>query len=154
MRFRLFVLAAIVALAVPSVAVALTSRDRPPGHQQEATIAGTWDVKVSPDGDAPLTAVLTLTRSGSVIETESDQPGTGQGSWKRTGPDTFALAFKTYVFTATGDPGGAVLVRVQVKLADGTLSGPFKFDVSDADGNVVQSGSGTAEATPFVIPDL
>jgi hypothetical protein len=154
MRLRLFVIAAIVALAVPSIAVGLTTKDSPRDHQQEATIAGTWDVKVSPDGDAPLTAVLTLTRDGGVIETESDQPGTGQGSWKQTGPDSFVLAFKTYVFTETGDPGGSVLVRVEVELSDGTLSGPFTFDVSDPDGKVVQSGSGTASATPFEIPDL
>ena len=39
-------------------------------------------------------------------------------------------------------------------LTNNTLSAPFKFDVFDPAGNVVQSGSGTATATPFVIPPL
>ena len=94
-----------------------------------------------------------VTRGGGVIETESDQPGTGQGGWKRVGPNRFAIAFQTFIFTPTG-PGGHVVVRSVATLTDNTLSAPFKFDVFDPAGNVVQSGSGTATATPFVIPPL
>jgi hypothetical protein len=107
-----------------------------------------------PDQGPPLEAVLTFTRGGGVIETESDAPGTGQGAWQRIGPGRFAFAFQTYIFTPTGDPAGHVVVRSVVTLANGTLSGPFKFDVLDPAGNVVQSGSGTATATRFVIPPL
>jgi len=32
------------------------------------------------------------------------------------------------------------------------LSGPFKFDLFDPTGKVLQSGSGTVTATRFVIP--
>jgi hypothetical protein len=47
-----------------------------------------------------------------------------------------------------------VIVRGLTTLNDGTLSGPFKFDVYDPCSNVVQSGSGTATATRFQIPAL
>jgi len=156
MRLRLFVLAALVALAVPTSAVARTAK----GHHQHgdrqkgAAIVGTWDVRVTPDGQAPFPALLTFTRGGGVVETESDAPGTGLGSWKRISDNQFAVAFKSFFFTETGAPGGSVLVRTRVTLEGNTLSGPFKFDVSDPTGKVVQSGSGMATATPFAIPDL
>ena len=46
------------------------------------------------------------------------------------------------------------MVRSVVTLSDDTLSGPFKFNVYDPAGNVLQTGSGTATATRFVIPDF
>jgi hypothetical protein len=51
-------------------------------------------------------------------------------------------------------PGGHVVVRSVVTLTNATLSGPFKFDAFDPAGNKVQSGSGTATATRFVIAQL
>jgi hypothetical protein len=45
-----------------------------------------------------------------------------------------------------------VIVRSRATLSHGTLSGPFKFDVFDPTGHIVQSGSGTATATRFQIP--
>jgi hypothetical protein len=101
-----------------------------------------------------LKAVLTFTRGGSVIETESDAPGTGQGAWKRIGPNRFAFAFQTFIFTPTGDPAGNVVVRSVVTLTNDTLAGPFKFDIVDPAGTPVDSGSGTATAKRFVIPPL
>jgi hypothetical protein len=156
MRLRLLVCAALVALAVPTLAVARgTKGDHPPGHHHKsAAIVGTWDVQVTPDGQATFPALLTFNRGGGLVETESDQPGTGLGAWKRTGATTYALAFKTFIFTPTGDPGGWVVVRSTVTMTDDTLSGPFRFDVFDPAGNKVQSGSGTATATRFVIPDF
>jgi hypothetical protein len=153
MRIRVFVLAALVALAVPSIAMGHTAKQRSHGNHQKAAIVGTWDVKVAAVGQAPSAALLVFTRGGSVFETESDQPGTGLGSWKQIGPDRFAVAFKSFVFDANG-PAGSVTVRSVITLTNDTLSGPFKFDVSDPTGKVVQSGSGTATATRFVIPDL
>jgi hypothetical protein len=154
MRLRLFVIAALVALAVPSITVARTGKSHPRSEQKTAAIVGTWDVQVSPDGETPFPALLTFNRGGGLVETESEAPGTGLGSWKRVGDDRYVLAFKTFIFSPTGEPGGWVVVRSQVTLDDDTLSGPFKFDVYDPAGKKVVSGSGTATATRFVIPDF
>ena len=155
MRLRLFVIAVVAALAVPSLALARTAtKGHPRDHRQAAAIVGTWTVQVTPVGQAPFAALLSFHRGGTLVETESDAPGTGLGSWKRTGADRYAIAFKSFFFSATGEPGGSVLVRTVVTLTDDTLSGPFKFDVSDPTGKVVQSGSGTAKATRFEIPAL
>jgi hypothetical protein len=155
MRLRLFIIAALVALAVPSTAMARTAKAHARDDQQKAAaIVGTWDVTVTPDGQPQVSALLTLTRGGGLIETESDFPGTGLGSWNRIGPDRYAFAIKTFNFKPTGEPNGWVIVRSRVTLSGGTLSGPFRFDVFDAAGNKVDSGGGTATAKPFVIPDV
>jgi hypothetical protein len=158
MRLRLFVLviAALAALAVPSGIAARTTKSQAGGSggHQAGAVLGTWNVEVSPDGQATFPAMLTFTGGGGLIETESDQPGTGQGSWKRLGSDRFALAFRTFIYSPTGTSAGSVLVRTVVTLDGDTLSGPFKFDVSDAAGSITQSGSGTATAKRFEIPDL
>jgi hypothetical protein len=154
MRLRLFVIAALVALAVPSITVARTGKHHLRSEHRSAVIIGTWDVQVSPEGQTPFPALLTFNRGGGVVATESDAPGTGLGSWAKTGGNRYALAFKTFIFTPDGQPGGWVVVRSQVTLTEDKLSGPFKFDVFDPTGTKVQSGSGTATATRFVIPEL
>src|SRR3954452_21894051 len=153
-RVRVLVLTVLAVLAVPALAAARTGKSHPHDRGHAAAIVGTWSADVTPDQGPPLKAVLTFTRGGSVIETEADAPGTGQGAWKRIAPNRFAFAFQSFVFTETGEPGGHVVVRSVVTLSRDTLSGPFKFNVYDAAGNVVQSGSGTASATRFVIPDF
>jgi hypothetical protein len=149
---RVLLVAAVTVLAVPSAAAARPVKAHHHSHASAPRIVGTWDTDVTPDGAPPFKALLTLTRGGGVIETESNAPGTGQGSWKRIGPDRFAVAFQTFIFSPTGDPAGRAVVRSVVTATATTLSGPYKFDVFDPAGNKVQSGSGTATATPFVIP--
>jgi hypothetical protein len=154
MRLRVFLIAALAALAVPSVAAARSTRAHDRDSARSAAIVGTWSVQVTPTGAPTFAALLTFTPGGGVIETESDQPGTALGAWKRTSPHRFAIAFETFIFTPSG-PGGHVVVRSVATLTKkNTLSGPFKFDVFDPTGKVVQSGSGTATATRFVIPPL
>jgi hypothetical protein len=153
-RVRVLVLTVLAVLAVPSLAAARTGKSHPRDHGHAAAIVGTWSADVTPDQGPALKAVLTFTRGGSVIETESDAPGTGQGAWKRIGPNRFAFAFQTFIFTPTGDPAGNVVVRSVVTLTNDTLAGPFKFDIVDPAGTPVDSGSGTATAKRFVIPPL
>jgi hypothetical protein len=153
MRLRLVVIAALAALAVPSVAAGRPTRAHDRDTARSARIVGTWSVRVTPNCAPPFAALLTFTPGGGVVETESDQPNTGLGAWKPISRKRFAIAFQTFVFTPTG-PGGYVVVRSVATLTKNTLSGPFKFDVFDTTGKVVQSGSGTATATRFVIPQL
>jgi hypothetical protein len=77
MRVRVLLIAALAALAVPAVAGARPSGAHHPHDARSARIVGTWNVQVTPDGAPTFAALLTFTRGGGVIETESDQPGTG-----------------------------------------------------------------------------
>jgi hypothetical protein len=148
MRVRILVVAVLAALAVAPAAAARSVNAK---HAHRASILGTWSVQVTPDGAPAFPALVTFTKGGGLIETESDAPGTAQGAWERIGAHRYAFAFQAFIFDASG-PAGHVVVRGRLKLSHGRLSGPFKFDVYDPTGKVVQSGSGTAAATRFVIP--
>ena len=150
MRFRILLLAALLALAVPAATSARQSRSE--NHGRSGQILGTWNVQVTVNGQPTFPALLTFSAGGGVVETESDVPGTSLGSWEKIGHHTYAVAFQSFTFTGTGQPSGHVIVRSQVTLNNGALSGPFKFDVFDPAGHVVQSGAGTATATRFQIP--
>jgi hypothetical protein len=150
MRVRILLFAALFALAVPAATSARQSRSE--HHRGPGQILGTWDIQVTPAGQPTFEALATFSAGGGMVETESDAPGTAQGSWEKIGPRTYQFAFQTFLFNGTGQPAGHVLVRSQATLRDGTLSGPFKFDVFDTTGHIVQSGAGTATATRFQIP--
>lgn len=150
MRVRILLLAALLALAVPAATSARQKRSD--NHGRSGQILGTWDGQVTVSGQPPFSALVTFSAGGGLVETESDAPGTALGSWEKIGPRTYQFAFKSFIFSSTGLPTGYVIVRDQATLSHGTLSGPFKFDVFDPTGHIVQSGSGTATATRFQIP--
>lgn len=150
MRLRILLLAALFALAVPVATSARQSRSE--NHGRSGQILGTWNVQVTVNGQLAFPALVTYSAGGGVVETESDVPGTAQGAWKKIGHHKYQVAFQAFTFTSSGQPGGHVIVRSQVTLSNGVLSGPFKFDVFDPSGHVVQSGAGTATATRFQIP--
>ncbi len=150
MRLRILLLAALFALAVPVATSARQSRSE--NHGGSGQILGTWNVQVTVNGQPTFPALLTLSAGGGVVETESDVPGTALGAWEKIGPHKYQIAFQVFTFTSSGQPSGHVIVRTQATLRNGAFSGPFKFDVFDSNGHVVQSGAGTATATRFQIP--
>ena len=150
MRYRILLLAALLALAVPAATSARQSRSE--NHGRSGQILGTWNVQVTVNGQPTFPALLTFSPGGGVVETESDAPGTALGSWEKIGHHTYQVAFQAFTFSNAGQPNGHVIVRAHVTLSNGTMSGPFKFDVFDPANHVVQSGAGTATATRFQIP--
>jgi hypothetical protein len=110
---------------------------------------------VTPTGEAPpFQAIVVFSRGGGLVETESAAPGMGLGSWEPRGRGRVAATFQRFEFDAEGEPAGHVVVRTEVTIAGDAFSGPFEFDVYDAAGNVVLSGSGTATATRFAVQPL
>jgi hypothetical protein len=152
MRVRILLLAALLALALAVPAATSAKQGRSENHGRSARILGTWNVEVTVNGQPTFPALLTFSAGGGVVETESDAPGTGQGSWEKIGHRQYRFAFQTFIFTDTGQPGGHVIVRSRATVSHGRLSGPFKFVVFDPTGKVVQSGAGTATGTRFQIP--
>jgi hypothetical protein len=113
MRLRILLpaLAVVATLALPSATSARQSRGHEHGHRGSHQILGTWSVTVAPDGQAFFQALLTIHAGGGLTETESDEPGTALGAWEQVGGDRYQIAFETFIYTATGAPGGHVIVR-------------------------------------------
>ena len=157
MRLRIFLVATLAALVVPSAAVARPMKAHPHSHASASSVVGTWNVQVKEqeqNAPPPYPALATLTVGHGVIATESDNPGTGLGSWKQIDRNRFSYAFQTFIFTPDGKPGGYAAVRGVATVTGATWSGPFKFVVVDTTGKTLASGFGTATATRFVIPPL
>jgi hypothetical protein len=124
-------------------------------HGNAQRLVGTWFVTAvaNVSGGPPLTlrALITCTGDGTVVETPQTALGvsTAHGAWRRIGKDQFAV---TVVYLRRDDTGtqflGTSKVRSTLTLDEATqeLTGSFQTDVSDVDGNLVESFTGTAQA--------
>jgi hypothetical protein len=70
-------------------------------------LEGTWLVTVTiPDGPPPFPALVTYARGGALMVTDSSvSPALGnvyQGTWTRTGAQTFAFTFLGFQYDADG----------------------------------------------------
>ena len=148
-------LAIAAAFSAGGASGALTSgkSDRPGKHHKQQ-ILGTWLIDVTPTDGEPFQAMATLSPGGGLVETESSSPGTAQGSWKPRGRRRVAITFQRFEFGPGGEPAGRVVVRTEVMVRRDKFSGPFEFDVFNADGDVVFSGEGTATAARFPVQPL
>jgi hypothetical protein len=143
-----------VVVGVGGIAGADESGSHPAGGHAEGVL-GTWLVDVQPTGDEPFQAMLTLSPGGGVIETETTNPGTAQGSWVDRGGGRLALTLQRFDLDQQGHPAGHVVVRAELApVGGGRLSGPFSVDVFDPEGNIVFSGTGTATARRFEVQPL
>ena len=160
-RMALFaaVMAAVVSLAVVvgvggASGDARTSRAGDQARAAAKRVVGTWVVDVRPTGQPPLQALLTLTPGGGLIETENTGVGIAQGTWRMSARGRVALTFQHFEFDAQGAPAGRVVVRAELNRKGNGATGPFKFDVFNAQGSVATSGSGTATAQRYKVQPL
>ena len=82
--------------------------------------------------------------------------GTGHGAWEQTSPTTAAATF--VVFITDGEGNFLVVVTDSVEMTlgpDGTSwSGPYSSTTADPSGNVLNVGTGTAEARRITVQPL
>lgn len=135
--------------------------DQAENFNESNNIAGSWSATVTPTGGAPFQALLTFDQGGGVIGSAQGDillnpppgvaPGaTGvHGSWKRVGNRQYLFTVKQIFYSADGSYEGGNKVRnlVQLNQSGDVISGQYKFDYTDANGNVVFSGTGTIQAT-------
>ena len=127
MRFRTFVILAVVALMAGSLSMISTGagQHRRPAHQNEDLISGEWDAFLTPAGsgdEVPLTLKLKLDRDKVTGAFESDHLGSGDvkdGSWVG---NKLKLSFEAK----------HGLINLTGELKQGKLAG--KFDVGHMQG--------------------
>ncbi len=78
------------------------------------------------------------------------------GSWAKTGKRKYLVTFKQIFYGADGSFQGGNKVRNLINLnSNGNqMSGQYQFDYTDANGNVVYSGTGTIQATRIEVEPL
>lgn len=128
---------------------------------QSDRIEGSWVVIVTPNGAPPFRGLITFDTGGGLIASAQGDillnppPGVppvataGHGAWKRTGNRRYAFTFRQILYGSDGSYQGEAKSRHKITLnASGNQwSGQLQFEIFDADGNVVFSGSGTEQAT-------
>lgn len=131
-------------------------------------VAGSWAATVTPAGGAPFQALLTFDQGGGVIGSAQGDvllnppPGVApgatavHGSWKRTGNRKYLFTVRQIFYSADGNYEGGNKVRNLVNLNQkgDAFSGQYQFDITDANGNVVFSGSGVIQATRINVEPL
>ena len=113
-------------------------------------IVGTWTCKVPPAGGFPgFDVVKNFQVGGTIVEMDNAGPSSQEtatlGNWKHTGKLTYGLVLQQFTYDLSGNFAGAYHITQPLTLDESltTLEGSFQFDLVDANGNVLASGSGT-----------
>jgi hypothetical protein len=116
-----------------SVRNAQAAADSPVGH---------WTITVTPDGGEAFIDTAIFSSDGTLVVSESGD--IGLGVWQKLSGNRFA-----FTFWEVYEQDGAFYhskVSSTIKLQNGKeqYTGPFIFQISDADGNLIIEGYGTA----------
>ncbi len=121
------------------------------------SIVGSWKLVDDNTGDTILITYNGGPRHGTVIATTPDNSiSLTHGAWKRTGPRTFADTDIGFIY---GEDGIAILQikfrgESEVSASGDTAQFKFEFEISDFDGNVVDSGASSGKATRIKVEPL
>jgi hypothetical protein len=82
------------------------------------------------------------------------------GAWQHQGGRVYALSFKTLFYETQGDAAGSLIGVATIRStstvndAGDKFSGPFKFSLTDPQGNVLLTTEGTWQFTRIKVEPL
>jgi len=140
----------------------------PSDFRQSDRLEGSWLVTVTSNGAPPFKGLITFNNGGGLIASAqgdillSPPPGVppvataGHGAWEKTGNRRYAFTFIQILYGSDGSYQGEAKSRHKITLnnSGNRWSGQLQFEIFDADGNVVFSGSGTEQATRIEVEPL
>ena len=106
-----------------------------------------------PGWPPPFPALVTYARGGALTVTDSSvSPALGnvyQGTWTKTGPQTFAFTFLGFQYDANGVFANYLRARETLRLEPGgnAYNGVTLIEVLDLDQNVIATASATTHGT-------
>ena len=122
-------------------------------------LEGTWLATVTiPDGPPPFAALLSYSRGGALIVTDSSLPPASgnvyQGTWIKTGSHEFAFTFLGFQYDAQGVFSNYIRVHETIQLEGGgnVYNGVTTIEFLDTAMNVVATASATTHATRVTAP--
>jgi hypothetical protein len=123
-------------------------------NDRHEKLLGSWAVDVSTATQGTFPALLTFTAGGGVIADEPPFPfeTSAHGNWISVGRREVAYTFVALIGSAEGPLSGVGTLRLNA--GEGTWSGPFKVEVTDASGNVTFSDRGTFSLTRIAVERL
>jgi hypothetical protein len=108
-------------------------------------VQGSWRVTPKlPPGVPRFVALAAFGAGGVFVTTGSDEPGTGIGQWKSTGPRKFTFAYTNFHFDSSGNLNNTVNVRARGTFRGRNMTGTAELRRVDAAGNPIGSPLTTA----------
>jgi len=111
-------------------------------NSSNAAILGTWRVNVTPKSFPPFQALITYTRGGGLLESNTFLPPaaatTGHGTWVKTGGHEYVATFEKFladnpVTPTLGDPG-IFRVKEIIQVNGDTYTGAASAEFCDLSG--------------------
>jgi hypothetical protein len=129
-------------------------------HTAQDPIVGTWLISVAAeDGSAAFTVVEVYSASGTVTAIDNQAAPsletTAVGSWRKVGPRKYFEDQWQLLYNPDGSFFGTWIGQIEDNLdASGTRmpSGPFTYKIIDANGKVIDSGTGRSTAVKMPAP--
>jgi hypothetical protein len=129
-------------------------------YKGQDPIVGTWLVTVAAeDGSPSFTVVEVYSASGTVTAIDNQAPSsqetTAIGSWRKVGPRKYYESQWQMLYNPDGSFYGTWIGEIEDDIdASGTRmpSGPFTYTIVDANGNVIDSGSGQSTGVKMPPP--
>ncbi|MFJ8490074.1 hypothetical protein ACIRBZ_17190 [Streptomyces sp. NPDC094038] len=78
----------------------------------DAWLVGTWNTRLDDDGRA-VPGLVTFSADGGVVSVQANTRSVGLGTWRSTGPDTFAYEFRILAVNDEGEHVGHAHVTVE-----------------------------------------
>jgi hypothetical protein len=154
---KIFIL--LVMTALISTVALVTSGDTAQSSSKlsSKSIVGSWELVDDNSGDTFLLTYNGGPLRGTVNATSPDNSvGLTHGAWKRTGPRTFADTDIGFIY----DENGIAILKIkfraesEVDESGDTAQFNFEFEISDFDGNVVDSGASSGIGTRIKVEPL
>jgi hypothetical protein len=155
-------LGAALVLAALAAGIAASAPAQVPSksHKGQDPIVGTWLVTVAAeDGSPSFTVFETYSAGGAVTAIDNQAPSsletTSVGTWRKVGPRKYYETQWQMLYNPDGSFFGTWIGEIEDDLdASGTKmpTGPFTYEILDAYGTVIDSGSGQSSAIKMPPP--
>jgi hypothetical protein len=158
----------IVGLTILVVAVIALLASPAGAHPDAAHLVGSWEVRITTTVDEAETewrTLMTFKEDGTLVTSELVPVGTsrgperstsGHGAWTSLGGAKYTYTFTSLQVDTEGQFAGSLQVQGHLTLNPdlNAWSGPVTLTPYDAEGNIAQSETGTAEGALITIEPL
>ena len=148
----LTLLAVLAALMCPAGTMQAQSAN---DHQDP--ILGTWLITVYSDSAPPFLVYETYAPGGALSAIDNEAPSSQEtvavGTWRNVGKEKYYEEQWQFLYDPNGNFVGTWIGQIEDEVnASGTLMSPapFTYQIIDANGNIIASGSGTSSG--FKLP--
>lgn len=141
--------AGVAAGGVALSGVAMSSPAWAGDYHHDDDVSGSWRVNVHNDNGDESESILSFADGDVCIVHDIAPAGPPfTGTWRPGRDGSFRATVLTGTAGGPGEPGVVIELKLRGRVRHDQIRGSFTFTVTDASGNVVDSGTGTFDGVP------